>query len=61
MYKKKKIISVVKKNKIKVLNKNFIKEILDGDELDSIIEKVTNDKIKIIKSPIISKGYLTGY
>ena len=59
--KRKKIINVIKNNKIRILNKNLMLDILDDGKLDLLIKNITNDKIMVIKSPLVPKGYLTGY
>ncbi len=59
--KTKEIINIVKKSQMKISNKYLILDILEDGRLNAIIKKITNDKIFISKSPILSKGYLTGY
>lgn len=56
-----KIVDEIKKSQIKISNKHFIMDILEDGRLENIIEKVTKDEVIVIKSPLIPKGYLTGY
>ena len=59
--KTKEIINIVKKSQMKISNKYLILDILEDGRLNAIIKKITNDKIFISKSPLLPKGYLTGY
>lgn len=58
--KKKKIYKTLKKSKMLISNKIIIMSLLDSGVLDNIINKINESNIQII-SPMIKKGYFTGY
>lgn len=59
--KKRKLITTIKNSKIKLSNKILILSLIDSGNLDNMINEIKEDNINIIKSPLVPKGYLTGY
>lgn len=59
--KKKKLYRAIKKSNLKISNRALILSLLDNDTLDNTIKKIDKSDVKVIKSPLIKKGYLTGY
>lgn len=55
------LINAVNDNKKIIIHKFLILELIEDGSLDAYIEKIKENNIKVLKSPLNTKGYLTGY
>lgn len=55
------LINAINDNKKTIVHKFLILELIEDGSLNDYIKKIKDNKIKVIKSPLNPKGYLTEY
>lgn len=58
---RKKLIKAINDNEKRIRHKYLILDLIEEKEFERVVALVKKDKIKVIRSPLVPKGYLTGF